>query len=66
MMHGIFISAAVDGRIFIAERSAKGHLTLLWSVVSATLLGCEQRIDAHRVPIMIRRQAYQHLGKRVS
>jgi hypothetical protein len=65
-MHGIFISAPLDGRIYVAERSAKGHLTLLWSVVSATLLGCEQRIDAHRVPIVIRRQAYRRLGKAAS
>jgi hypothetical protein len=62
-MHGIFISAPIDGHIFVAERSGKGHLKLLWSVVSATLLGREQRIDAHRVPIVIRRQAYRRLGK---
>jgi hypothetical protein len=62
-MHGLFISAPIDGRIYVAERSAKGHLNLLWSVISATLLGREQRIDAHCVPIVIRRQAYRRLAK---
>jgi hypothetical protein len=42
-MHGIFISAPIDGRIYVAERNPKGHLRLLWSVVSPTLLGREER-----------------------
>jgi hypothetical protein len=63
MRHGIFISAPVDGQIYVAERSPKGHRTFLWSIVSATLIGHEQRINPRQVPHHIRRRAYRHLDK---
>jgi hypothetical protein len=62
-MHGIFISAPIDGQIYVAERSAKGSAKFLWSMINATLLGQEQRINPRQVPHHIRRQAYRHLGK---
>ena len=43
-----FISQPLDGKIYIAEPSRKGSQKLLWSV-----------IEPHKVPLMIRRQAYR-------
>jgi hypothetical protein len=62
-MHGIFISAPLAGLIYIAERSCKGQLKLLWSVMPERPTAPDRRIDPHQVPILIRRQAYRHLGK---
>jgi hypothetical protein len=63
-MHGIFISAPIAGLIYIAERSVKGQLKLLWSVMPELPLAPDQRIVSCQVPIKIRRQAYRFLGKK--
>jgi len=61
-MHGIFISRPTEGQIFVAERSRKGSVKLLWSVMPG-LGGADIRIDAAEVPYHIRRQAYRWLAK---
>jgi hypothetical protein len=61
MVRGIYISAPIDGRIYVAERSRKGSSKLLWSVMPAHD-GPDVRIEAGNVPYRIRRQGYRHLG----
>jgi hypothetical protein len=61
---GIFIIAPVDGQIFVAERPRKGGLKLRWSVMPHAPTAPDVRIDAHFVPIVIRRQACRVLGKK--
>jgi hypothetical protein len=63
---GIFISALHDGQIYVAERPRKGGLKLLWSVKPQAPTAPDVRIDAHRVPLAIRRQAYRTLGKKIT
>jgi hypothetical protein len=40
-------------------------LKLLWSVLPQQPTAPDARIDAHRVPLAIRRQAYRVLGKKL-
>jgi hypothetical protein len=60
---GIFMSAPVDGQIFVAERPRKGGLKLRWSVMPHAPTAPHRLIDAHRVLLAIRRQAYRVLVK---
>ena len=62
---GIFISAPHHGQIYIAECPRKGGLKLLWSVLPQQPTAPDVCIDAHRVPLAIRRQAYRVLGKKL-
>jgi hypothetical protein len=62
---GIFISAPHARQIFVAERSRKGSSKFLWSVMPELPTAPDIRIDAHRVPRTIRRQAYRVLGKKL-
>lgn len=59
--NGIFMSTPYRGRIYIAERSRKGLRGLLWSMMLEHD-GVDMPIDAREVPLIIRRQAYRHLG----
>ena len=60
-----FISQALDGKIYIAEPSRKGSQKLLWSVMpeqgdpSNPEASGGKRTEPHKVPLMIRRQAYR-------
>jgi|KBSMisStandDraft_5_1062788.scaffolds.fasta_scaffold4734063_1 hypothetical protein len=60
-----FISQPLDGKIYIAEPSRKGSQKLLWSVVpengdpSNPEASAGKRTEPHKVPLMIRRQAYR-------
>ena len=60
-----FISQPLDGKIYIAEPSRKGSQKLLWSVVpengdpSNPEASAGNRTEPHKVPLMIRRQAYR-------
>jgi hypothetical protein len=62
-MHGLFISAPIDGRIYVAERSRKGSVKLLWSIMPHAPVAPDVRVEANEVPMAIRRQAYRALGK---
>jgi hypothetical protein len=60
-----FISQPLDGKIYIAEPSRKGSQKLLWSVMpekgdpSNPEASGGKRTERHKVPLMIRRQAYR-------
>ena len=60
-----FISQPLDGKIYIAEPSRKGSQKLLWSVMpekgdpSNPEASGGKRTEPHKVPLMIRRQAYR-------
>jgi hypothetical protein len=58
---GLFISKAIAGMRYIAERFYKGRDNLLWSVITAALNQPDAPIDAQMVPERIRRQAYRYL-----
>jgi hypothetical protein len=58
----VFISAPINGRIFLAARSRKGYRRLLWSAVPVAPTAGEIRIKAAEVPRLIRRQAYRVLA----
>jgi len=66
VLHGLYISQPLGGRIFVAERSRKGSTKLLWSVMPQGSFATDVRIEARAVPYHIRRQAYRWLGKESS
>jgi hypothetical protein len=60
--HGIYISAPLEGTVFVAERSRKGG-RFLWSTLPVAPIAGDSRINARQVPRAIRRAAYRHLAK---
>lgn len=60
------MSAAHQGQIYIAEFSRRGSRKLLWSVMPKAPPAADVRIDAARVPLRIRRQAYRVLARKVA
>jgi hypothetical protein len=57
----MFISAPVNGRAYVAERSRKGTKKSLWSVMPMEPTSGGIRIEAREVPRLIRRKAYRPL-----
>jgi hypothetical protein len=57
---GLFISEAIVGNIYVAERSCKGRGELLWSMIPAALNLADVRIEASMFPQRVRRQAYRY------
>ena len=62
-MTGIYISEPHGGQYYIAERSRRGSLKLLWSSMPVEPTAADRRIEARLVPYRIRRQAYRRLNR---
>jgi hypothetical protein len=55
----VYISEPIHGKYFIAERSPKGHRGFLWSSMPVEPTAGPSRVQASRVPLYIRKEAYR-------
>jgi hypothetical protein len=63
MVSKMFISARVNGRVYLAERSLKGSSKLLWSIATVAATAGPNRVEAAEVPKQIRRKGYRALAR---